>query len=194
MTQKPQYDNLREACVQEAMAIIEKSGVEDLSLRAVSRNLGVSHQAPYKHFPSRDHILAEVVSRVFEDFAESLDKAPRTDDPHADLEAMGRAYLNYAVRHPLQYRLMFGTPLPDPEEHPAMMKYAQHAFALLRDCIARMALDTIDELDALFVWSTIHGLASILQAQAVDKLELTHREMDSAINHALSRIGMALRS
>ena len=57
--------DLREACVKEALAIIAEGGIDSLSLRDVARRLGVSHQAPYKHFPSRDHILAEVVGRRF---------------------------------------------------------------------------------------------------------------------------------
>jgi hypothetical protein len=40
--------DLREACIREALAIIETEGVENLSLREVSRRLGISHQAPYK--------------------------------------------------------------------------------------------------------------------------------------------------
>ncbi|MBV9750100.1 MAG: helix-turn-helix transcriptional regulator, partial [Acetobacteraceae bacterium] len=150
--------------MREALAIIEEAGVEALSLRDVARRLGVSHQAPYKHFPSRDHLLAEIVARAFAAFARHLDARPRSDDPHHDLAAMGEAYLRYATEHPLQYRLMFGTPLPDPNQHPEMMRSAQHAFSLLRDRLARMdggrepkrAADAA-ELDALFVWSTMHG-------------------------------------
>lgn len=49
---------LREACVIAAQEVIAEKGVENLSLRDVARKLGVSHQAPYKHYPSRDHLLA----------------------------------------------------------------------------------------------------------------------------------------
>jgi AcrR family transcriptional regulator len=97
----------------------------------VARRLGVSHQAPYKHYPSRDHLLAEVVRRAFAAFADHLDARPREADAFADLHAMGRAYLDFALRHPLHYRLIFGTPLPDAEAHPEMMSRGRHAFALL---------------------------------------------------------------
>lgn len=76
--------NIREACIQEAIKIIQTEGIEKLSLRQVSRRLGISHQAPYKHFSSRDHILAEVVSRLFANFSDYMNKLPHTDDPYLE--------------------------------------------------------------------------------------------------------------
>lgn len=191
--------NLREACIQEALGIIETSGVEQLSLREVARRLNVSHQAPYKHFASRDHILAEIVGRAYASFAAYLEKRPRTGEPHEDLAAMGRAYFSYAASHPLQYRLMFGTPLPDPRRHPEMMRQARHAFSLLREGIAslpevdgRDGPDQQIDLDALFIWSTIHGLASILQSDALGTLGLSEAALRQAPGHALQRIGRAM--
>lgn len=192
MSKRKQYDDLREACVQEAIAIIETDGVERLSLREVSRRLGVSHQAPYKHFASRDHILAEVVRRMFDDFAAHLDRRPQTGDPQADLRSMGHAYLSYALAHPLQYRLMFGAPLPNESEHPEMMASAQHAFALLRDNIARTGQSASPEMDAMFVWSTMHGIVSILQTQAATHLDLSEASREQMIAHVLGRIDTGL--
>lgn len=186
---------LGEDCVREALAIIEEQGVEALSLRDVARRLGVSHQAPYKHFPSRDHLLAEIVGRAFAAFAVHLDERPRSDNPHEDLAAMGWAYLRYADAHPLQYRLMFGTALPDPARHPEMMRRAQHAFALLRGCLERMTSDVGRDgaaLDALFVWSAMHGLASILQSRALGTLGLPGSLLAAAVPNAMQRIGAAL--
>ena len=57
---------LRDACIVAAQEIIAERGLENLSLREVARKLGVSHQAPYKHYPSRDHLLAEVMRRCFQ--------------------------------------------------------------------------------------------------------------------------------
>lgn len=191
--------DLREACVVEALAIIERSGIEALSLREVARRLGVSHQAPYKHYPSRDHLLAEVVARAFAAFAVHLERRPRSPDPHEDLAAMGRAYLAYALANPLSYRLMFGTPLPEPTRHPEMMHRAQHAFAMLREGIARLRfaaphrpVGPPPELDALFVWATVHGLASVLQTSALGTLALPDGTLDALVPHALGRLSLAL--
>ncbi len=197
---KAKPENLREACLEEALAIIEAEGVEALSLREVARRLGVSHQAPYKHFPSRDHILAEIVARAFGAFARHLDERPRRADPQDDLAEMSRAYLDYARAHPLQYRLMFGDLLPDLKKHPDMMRQAKHAFALLNDCLARLsakdgaaASETDVALDALFVWSSVHGLARILQSRAVQTLDLPPEAVDAAAAHLVARIGRALK-
>jgi AcrR family transcriptional regulator len=152
----------------------------------------VSHQAPYKHFPSRDHILAEAVRQAFAHFASHLDARPMTGEPWADLGAMGHAYLSYALEHPLHYRLMFGTPLPDPLEHPAMMEQARHAFQLLRDAVSHLpGRQAPAELDAMFVWAVMHGTAGILHGQALEHLSLPagmfEREGVPAIFERISR-------
>lgn len=202
MARKPEPPrDLREACIDEALAIIEREGVEALSLREVARRLGVSHQAPYKHYPSRDHLLAEVVRRAFAAFADHLDARPRAADAFADLHAMGRAYLDYALRHPLQYRLIFGTPLPDAAAHPDMMTRGRHAFAMLEEAVA--ALDAArpaaaraadPRLDALHVWSLLHGLASIAQTSALRSLALPKPVMDAMQAHAMARMEEGLRA
>ena len=191
--------DLKEACIVEALAIIEQDGVEKLSLREVARRLGVSHQAPYKHFPSRDHILAEIVGRAYDSFAAHLDARPMTGDPDHDLGSMGVAYIAYAQAHPLQYRLMFGTPLPDAETHPEMMAKARHAFSMLQDMIGRLppapghaGADDDRFLDALFVWSTVHGLASLLESDALPTIAMPEGARDRLVQTTLMRIGFGL--
>lgn len=197
-SKRPSRD-LREACLAEALAVIASDGVEKLSLREVARRLGVSHQAPYKHFPSRDHILAGVVARAFADFARYLDRCLAGGDPATELEAMGQAYLDYASAHPLEYRLMFGTPLPEPEAHPEMMRQARHAFALLCGGLRRKAeaegLALSDEevnRDAMFIWSGLHGFAAISTSTILGSLGFEPHHMAAARAHLFCAIGKAL--
>ena len=196
MTKRQHRDEeLREACVREALNVIGESGVDALSLRDVARRLGVSHQAPYKHFASRDHILAEVVRRAFANFAEHLEARPRGKDPDEDMANMGRAYLQYALEHPLHYKLMFETQKPDPAQHPEMMEQAKHAFALLTSGLRKLPFHDPagpTELEALFVWSCLHGLASILKGQALNTLGLPQAVVSEAAPFVLGLIGTAL--
>lgn len=195
---RPRPD-LKEACLAEALTIIEQEGVERLSLRDVARRLGVSHQAPYRHFPSRDHILAEIVARAFDGFARHLDRHAATGDPDADMQAMGEAYLDYAATRPLHYRLMFATPLPDPANHPEMTARAHHAFELLLAALRRKAeageadvdADAI-RLDALFVWSALHGLAALRGSSILATLDHDRALSARGGEHMLARFGAAL--
>jgi len=186
--------------VLQALAIIETSGVEGLSLRDVSRRLGVSHQAPYKHFRNRDELLAEVVARAFAEFAAYLDARPRRPEPSDDLAEIGKAYINYAAANPLNYRLMFSTPLPDPDTHPGMLAQAQHAFAILRCAIDRLpptpgnTVRQSPDLDALYVWSTIHGLVSVLQSSAITTAPIDASALGDMQQHVFARLHAALMS
>jgi AcrR family transcriptional regulator len=188
--------DLREACVHEALAIIRDVGIEGLSLREVARRLGVSHQAPYRHYPSRDHLLAEIVDRCFRSFDAYLARCGATDDPVADLHRMGRLYLEYADRFPLEYRLMFGAKLPDVEKHPDMLEKGCGAFDQLRGCLARIlrqpAEAPVVTLEAMFVWSTIHGLASILHTDAMAGLGIDAAVQRAVTDHVLGRIDRAI--
>lgn len=189
--------DLKESCIQAAREVIAERGVEGLSMRDVARKLGISHQAPYRHFESRDHLLAEIMRRCFADFAEFLDRRPASSDPHIDLDGMGRAYLTYAESKPLEYRLMFGTPWPQPAQHPDLLKYAVHAFDVLRGSLRKMHGDTDEQrvqadLDALFIWSTLHGMASIHQADVMRHLALESSVMERFKVDSMTKIGLAL--
>jgi AcrR family transcriptional regulator len=188
---------LREACLQAAREVIAESGVEGLSMRDVARKLGISHQAPYRHFPSRDHLLAEIMRRCFADFARHLDERQHDPDPDADLGALGTAYLSYAAKMPLEYRLMFGTPWPEPARHPELVTHAVHAFDILRGCLrrkygAQASLAAKIDLDAMFIWSTLHGMASITQANVMQHLALAPTVGKRFQEDLMQKIGVAL--
>ena len=189
-------EDLKNACIDEALSIIEEQGLDGLSLREVARRLGVSHAAPYKHFASRDHILAEVVGRTYRNFASHLEARPKARTAHEDLHNMGLAYVQYAFEHPLHYRLMFDTALPDPESHPGMLADAQHAFALLQKGVeavhdAMRGAGPHDETDhdALFIWSTLHGLVGAMQSDAMKTVDVSKRKMQRAIPEIMLRMG-----
>jgi AcrR family transcriptional regulator len=188
---------LKEACVRAAHEFIAEHGVERLSLREVARRLGVSHQAPYKHYPSRDHLLAEVIRRCFRDFAAYLDARGSHADPRQDLAALGKRYLSYAATHPLEYRLMFGTPWPEPAEHAGLVQDAVHAFDILRRVLRRVHGDTPSmrqrvDLDAMFIWSNMHGLATIMHSNVMTHLHLAPKVEAGLTNHVLDMVGAAM--
>jgi len=190
--------NLKEACIQAAREVIAEQGVEGLSMRDVARRLEISHQAPYRHFASRDHLLAEIMRRCFEDFAQFLDQSSKYNQPE-ELRGMGEAYLDYAAAKPLEYRLMFGTPWPEPADHPELVKHAVHAFDLLRQNLLKQhgqkgSEKKQAELEAMFIWSLLHGYASIEQSNVMQHLVLSKGVQTNARDFMMKMIHSALHS
>ena len=196
--------DLKEACIQAAREVIAEQGIEGLSLRDVARKLGVSHQAPYRHYPSRDHLLAAIMQRCFKDFADYIDHTAQTHGSDA-LLGMGEGYMRYAAQHPLEYRLMFGTPWPEPAAHPDLVRHAAHAFDLLRQHLQlklqqrasatqsdMLALLAQAELQALFIWSALHGMASIKQANVMQHLVLSPGVSEMAEPYLMGMIHTAV--
>ncbi|MFN7694995.1 MAG: TetR/AcrR family transcriptional regulator [Burkholderiales bacterium] len=189
--------DLKEACVQAAHEAIAEHGLEKLSLRDVARRLGVSHQAPYKHYPSRDHLLAEVMRRCFAGFADELDARERHEDPSQDLDSLGRQYLRYAAEHPLEYRLMFATPWPEAAEYAEMCAASARAFDVLRVALQRLYGTGVPkakiDADAMFIWSCVHGQATLRQLGHCAHLNLAAKVEAGMTEHALSMVTHALR-
>ncbi|CAH0355027.1 TetR/AcrR family transcriptional regulator [Aquabacterium sp. CECT 9606] len=189
--------DLREACVIAAQEVIAEKGVENLSLRDVARKLGVSHQAPYKHYPSRDHLLAEVMGRCLQRFAAHLDARGQFEDPKEDLAALGRQYLSYARDHVLEYRLMFDTPWPQSAEHPDLIRDAVHAYDILRNALRRLhgesaAMQDRVDLDALYIWSTVHGMAGVMNGNCIHRLNLKPQVLEQAVEHMIKMVELGL--
>lgn len=112
------------------------------------------------------------------------------------MHSLGIRYFEYAAERPLHYRLMFSSVLPDSADFPTMMRHAQHAFSRLEKCIAalprgdRSAPEIRD--DALFVWSTIHGLVGVMTSDAFETLDLNIPDQAAMIETTLDRIGTSL--
>jgi len=188
---------LKEACLRAAHGFIAEHGVEPLSLREIARRLGVSHQAPYRHFASRDHLLVEVVRRCFRDFAAFLDDRGVHADPRDDLGALGERYLAFAESHPVEYRLMFGTPWPAAGEELDLAADAMHAFDVLRRVLGRIhgeqaAMRRRVDLDAMFIWANMHGMATIRQSSVMAHLRLAPKVEAGAAAHMFEMIGAAM--
>src|SRR6266850_4711197 len=94
------HGDLRAALLQTAGKVLEKEGLGELSLRELARRAGVSHNAPYRHFPDRDSLLAALAAEGFA----LLENEMRG----LGARAMGEVYIRFALQHPQRFRLMFG--------------------------------------------------------------------------------------
>jgi len=100
----------REALIDVATRLLDQGGPQAVTLREVGRLAGVSHNAPYKHFASKQALLAAVAARELErqraTFAATV---RRRRSPESALRAAIRQYVAWALDHPERFRLVFGS-------------------------------------------------------------------------------------
>src|SRR4029453_4484400 len=103
------HGDLSRALVEEALRPIQKEGVGALTLRTVGRRLGVSRTALYRHFADKSALLAAVATEGFHTLRLRTQEAwDRHGVGTEGFNAMGAAYVRFAVEHPAHYRVMFG--------------------------------------------------------------------------------------
>src|SRR5690554_3847961 len=103
------HGNLRQALVDATLVLIDEKGPQGFTLAEAAKRAGVSAAAPYRHFAGREEVIAEVALQGYELFADLLEfaYAGGRPSPLAAFEAVGRAYLAFARKHPGHYIAMF---------------------------------------------------------------------------------------
>jgi AcrR family transcriptional regulator len=99
----------------EARRQLAIEGAPALSLRAVTRELGMASSAIYRYFPSRDDLLTALIVDAYDAIGEAAEKADagcRRDDYGGRWRAMGLAVRAWAVANPHEYALVYGSPVP----------------------------------------------------------------------------------
>ncbi|MFF4529183.1 TetR/AcrR family transcriptional regulator [Streptomyces sp. NPDC001407] len=99
----------------EARLQLARDGAAKLSLRAVARELGMVSSALYRYFPSRDDLLTALIVDAYNAVgtaAETALAAVDSDDPTARWTAVCRAVRTWALAHPHEYALIYGSPVP----------------------------------------------------------------------------------
>jgi AcrR family transcriptional regulator len=182
------HGDLRPALIQEAVRVIQTVGVESLTLRAVGERLGVSRTALYRHFADKSALLTAVASEGFRTLRLEL-LAAWGQGGREPFDAMGLAYIRFAVAHPSHYRVMFGGAVEGAADA-ELMQEAGGAFQALVDAIVfqqqagEMRADDPQQL-ARFIWAVVHGVAML----AIDgQIEHQGAVVDQVARFSLDRL------
>ncbi len=102
-------ENTKERLVAAASDLLDAGGQGAVTLRAVAEMVGVSHNAPYRHFRDRSALLAAVAERDFNTLTQAF-QADDLQDARSSLRAAVMVMIAYARKHPARYRLLFSDP------------------------------------------------------------------------------------
>lgn len=162
------HGDLRAALVRDALEITRSGGPDALAIRDVTRRVGVSPNAAYRHFADRDALLSAVSAEILRRVAATMRQPrPRGGTARsravARLRAVGIGYIDFALTEPGWFQVVFfghGASLPQDEDPPPPPFLALQA-----------ALDGLVEVEALTpaqregaewpCWATVHGFAEL---------------------------------
>jgi AcrR family transcriptional regulator len=189
---------LRDRLLDAATALIAEVGPRGFSLREVARRARVSEAAPYWHFDDKDALLAAVAERGFIELAASMQNArPANDNPLSRFQALGIAYVRFALRHPSYLQVMFGAAAPSRAAHPSLMDAAGRTFDMLVAAIveAQRAQQVVagnpEEL-AIAGWSLTHGLAELLVDGKLRARATSEDEVEALARRVTEILGLGL--
>lgn len=149
------HGDLPGALVRAAVELLEEE--TELSLRAAARRAGVSTAAPYRHFADRNALLSAVAAVGYRDLAADLVAAHPAPRNAEDLAAIAVAYVQFALRRPGLFRVMFAERC-DPTSVERVDAVA--AIQAYLDALVRQVFPSADpEPMATAVWALVHGLA-----------------------------------
>ena len=179
MSAAPSYHHgtLRSALLEDANVLLNETGQEALSLRALARRAGVSPRAPYRHFLDKEALLTALAAEAFTAFGTALAAADLAAEPGRELEAQAIAYVRFALEAPGRFQLMFGPRRVVGNEGLTAAKEA--AFGVLQARVDLMAAPGDDNrAHAVGYWALAHGLAVLfLDGRVRDELDGTDDEI-----------------
>jgi AcrR family transcriptional regulator len=154
------HGNLPAALVATARQILDESGMQAVGLRETARRVGVSATAAYRHFASKEDLLASVAAEGFRELGAAMEGATRGPN---SLSRAGLAYVGFAQQNRGLFRLMFGPVLAVRAKYPALRAATEGVEALLLRGVAELDQRPLDENRAgMAAFGLVHGLSYLV--------------------------------
>ena len=163
------HGNLRPELLEEAATIISEQGLEHLTIRTLSKRVGVSRTALYRHFADKTALLCAIAEEGFNKLTSRYKEINSDTSLQASerLQEIGRAYVEFAIKNPSYYRLMFGHEIMQRKRTPELIRAAKETFNEFRltvEAVQREADVKLEDPLALvnLSWVVVHGLSGLI--------------------------------
>lgn len=151
------HGDLSNELKKKALAFIKKHGLEKLNLRELADQCHVSATAVYRHYDSKEHLLAVLAEEGFHVLQNAMQQ---TEEGVHRLQYMGLAYIQFALRDPIRFRLMID-PSIDKKKYPDLLKAQQQTYEIVKAVVKKNLQDGIMTGDINILtstaWVTVHG-------------------------------------
>jgi AcrR family transcriptional regulator len=181
-------EKLREEILAAAERLLIETGDEDaVSIRAVADAVGVTPPSIYLHFEDKDALLFAICESHFAKLDAFMERAgAEASDPLDELRLRGRAYVQFGLAHPEQYRILFmRKPIATPDEFQDERVRSSAAFDHHLEAVQRSIDAGVIQgdplLTAIALWATVHGITSLLLA----KPDFSWPDLDRMLDYVL---------
>ena len=163
---KYHHGNLKQVLLDCACETCENEGADALSLRGLAKKANVSQTAPYRHFATKQELLACIAEEGFKNLTMDLLKI-LDGEFNSERErhiASGRTYIEFGLNNLNTYNLMFSDNIKDFSEFSGLEEAAETCFQTLKQIITKVfnLNDEQTELKGMQMWAMSHGLVMIL--------------------------------
>ena len=164
---KPYHkENLRRDLLEAGRDYVREHGHENLSIRMLAQQVGVSPGAPYHQFPDRRAFLLALAVDGFETLLdEHVEAIPEGLPPKDLIKNVAGRFVRFALDNPHMLELMYESELTRPHLDPQLQRFQERAHAsgaaLIMDCLPGISRKEAD-LRNITWWTSIYGLASMI--------------------------------
>lgn len=177
MAKKPyHHGELRPALLSAVKDLVAEKGIESLSLRECARRAGVSWSAPGHHFGDKEGMLTAFAIEGFAELRQHMERRrDQAADPLSRAAAVGLGYLEFALKNPEYFRVMFRAELlneRDPEyqaANAAAFGVLEHAIRACHEARGADGNPLLPRL-CLLAWASVHGFATLVLEGAIAEL------------------------
>ena len=193
-SKKYHHGDLKNALIKAGVEILAKEGVGGLSLRKVAQRAGVSHSAPYAHFPDKQSLIAAISTEGFNQLYNELEAAIslHAKSPKKQLVEGAQAYVRFALKNSDTFKIMFSGVLEKEKDYPSFVEISSKTFKLVVEvvqaCQNAGVLPTAPaNLMAVSVWGQVHGIVSLALEGQISHTLLEKKNIESIVSFAMER-------
>lgn len=194
-SKKYHHGDLKNALIKAGVEILAKEGISGLSLRKVAQRAGVSHSAPYAHFPDKQSLIAAISTEGFNQLYVELDAAvsSHVNHPKKQLLEGSQAYVRFALNNTDTFKIMFSGVLEKEKEYPSFVEISRKTFKrvveVVQACQEAGALRSASpELTAVSVWGQVHGIVSLGLEGQISHTVLDQHTVQDVVSFAVEQM------
>jgi AcrR family transcriptional regulator len=175
--EKYHASGLKASIIDVATKLLIEEGIEAITMRSIASKLAISRGAPYRHFEDKHDLLCSVAQSSFELLNTSmLNLSPKEEEPKAELFQLGLQYIDFCLSFPALYHLIFNNADLSKNQTAELSNAAYKLFHQLESLLTKFqqasVIKTEDvNLQANFVWSSLHGYCCLLLTKETKKVE-----------------------